>query len=189
MKKRIILIILIAGILSACSGSRKVTSNSSTKETEKTEQNQQSIHKSESKVDVKEEGTTDTKSQSQSDEKQQEDIEIITVTYDTEKPVNPDTGKPPVASETIVRKVSSKSKQEKNLTTTIGRESTDYKSEQAEILKTNEQSKTNKTSSESSTITTTTKANKGWMVPTFLIVIAAAIGAFIIYRNGCWRKK
>lgn len=186
MKSKIIIIILMAAIFTACSGTKRVSTKGTNTSTEISEQKEQVAQTIESKVEEKKESSTDTRSQSQSDEKQQQDIEIITVKYDTEKPINPETGKPPVASETIVRKVSSKSKQEKNLTTTTGRESTDYKSDQAEILMTNEQSKTNKTSSESSTITTKTKANKNWVIPIILIV-AAAIGVYAIYKYfRCW---
>ena len=188
MRTKILLIIFIAAIISACSGSRKLTENNQNKISEKTEQNFQNQTTSDSKVEVKEESSSEQKGQAESNETQQDDVVIITITYDTDKPVLPDTGKPPVASESIVRKVSSKSKQEKNQTSTTGRVSTDYKSDQAEIIKANEHSEKNKTSSESSEITTNTKENKGWMVPTILIVIAAGAGVYVS-KKGCWRSK
>jgi len=111
MKKVIIIALLL---FFACKTPSKLVDSSNTNIKDKTQLNIEEKH------EAKEQTTTTTKAET---DEQSTIVEEIKLTeYDTDKPVNPDTGKPPVKYESETKKTTTKGKQvaeQSNTTTDI----------------------------------------------------------------------
>lgn len=105
------------------------------------------------------------------------DIEVTHTKYDTSKPVNPVTGRPPIESETKAAKHSKASKE------TQGSASSIVEASKSEI----HQDSTQSTSAEKVEITKDEKIKKS--LPLYIYIIGAGVVALLIWAVWQWLKR
>lgn len=167
--KKTTIIVLVALLLCGCASKKKLL--------EMTSSDKAQLEQKDVRSEVQQTQQTTTAQAWETAAKGEEDIEITHVKYDTSKPVNPDTGKPPVESETTAVKRSKASKETKgseNITVEATKIETHRDSTQLSYA-------------EKIEITKDEKIKKS--LPLYIYVIGVGILIFLIWAAWQWLKR
>lgn len=167
--KKYTTIILAVLLLSGCATKKKLLEMNRSDKTQ--------VEQTDIRDEIKQTQQTTTAQAWETAAKGEEDIEITHVKYDTSKPVNPDTGKPPVESETTAVKRSKASKETK------GSENITVEATKIET----HQDSTQLSYAEKTEITKDEKIKKS--LPLYIYVIGVGILIFLIWAAWQWLKR
>lgn len=188
MRNKIIFIFLIIVLFSSCAGKKELIKQETNTEV-KTDSLVKTHVDEKRKEEVRQKTENQTDTNKDSKEVQNDDMEIVIIKYDTEKPIDQSTGRPPVVSETTMRKTSSKSKQDNERVKTTGRESTEYKFDDRKTKDTSIQTEKEQTIKQSNKQKTTTPKTTSPRAIIITILIALLLGAFAAFKFKFWPFK
>lgn len=166
---KIYTIILLTTLLCGCVTKKKLLEVT---RSEKVQFEQKDVHK-----EVKQTENITTAKEWQAAVKGEEDVEITHTKYDTSKPINPETGRPPIESETKAVKHSKASKDSKVSASAI------VEAEKVEI----HQDSTQSTSAEKIETTKDEKIKKS--LPLYIYIVGVGILALAIWAVWHWSKR
>lgn len=156
--KKIIVILLAAITVAGCATKKKMS--------EAARSEHEAIEQKDIRTETHEKSQTTATGQWEGTATGETDIEITHTKYDTSKPINPDTGKPPVAAETTA-KISAKTRNESK-----GAETVNTGTEKATIS----QDSTKSTAKDTHSVQTEVKIKRSFPAWGYISIIAVIIG-------------